>query len=365
MPDNDPYLTRIHTLLEHEGQLHLPTLARMWLEKLTEVGLQNADCSSGAVAKEPGSYRPRAESLYSDVYPIRLEGSREVVFIKLNGPRSEHGYKALEVLDTPLRTDKAILAALTTLEARELDFRRMDDSFILDAIDLRRVWSKPPDEQDSSEEGTEPLYSTLEELSLLEEPETFPYQLKQIGPIFALEYVVTLLRHYRPEFDELPREEQIDLVKAGCERVNNFLKALRHLVSFLEYGAAGKKLASGREDAARDMRAAELKDVEGLTAPKLGDLLGIEKPDSDKDRRTNSTANDIAKRGRRLLVNNLGEGFWREAVEAKREERKRHLSLSEQEQAIEWLAEELGVTSEQAWGLIERARSEWRTDATE
>jgi hypothetical protein len=362
-PDTDPYLLRIRTLLECEGELHMLTLARMWLEKLAEVGLHEADHASKAVAKEPGSYRPRAEPLHTGIYPIRLEGSREVVFIKLNSFRSEHGYKALEILDSPLRTDKAILAALTVLEARQLERpSRMEDSLVREALDLRRYWSEPPDDQDMPEVEKEPRYSTLEELSLLEEPEVLLYQLKKVGPIPTLEFVVAILRHYRPEFDELPREEQVSLVKAGCERVNNFLKALNHLVSFLEYGAAGKKLASSREDAARDMRAAELQDVERLTAPKLGDLLGIEKPKSDKDRRTNSTANDIAKRGRRLLVNNLGEEFWSKAVEAKKEERQRHSSLSEEEQAIEWLAEELGITCEQAWDLIERARSRQKTD---
>jgi hypothetical protein len=38
----------------------------------------------------------------------------------------------------------------------------------------------------------------------------------------ALEYVATLLRHYRPEFDALPCSERVTLLKDGCRRVKTF-----------------------------------------------------------------------------------------------------------------------------------------------
>jgi hypothetical protein len=42
----------------------------------------------------------------------------QIVWLKLDGPRSpERGYREISVSDEPLRTDAAILAALTALGA--------------------------------------------------------------------------------------------------------------------------------------------------------------------------------------------------------------------------------------------------------
>ena len=46
----------------------------------------------------------------------------QIVWLKLDGPRSpERGYREISVSDEPLRTDAAILAALTALEGKQLD----------------------------------------------------------------------------------------------------------------------------------------------------------------------------------------------------------------------------------------------------
>jgi len=43
----------------------------------------------------------------------------QIVWLKLDGPRSpERGYREISVSDEPLRTDAAILAALTALEGK-------------------------------------------------------------------------------------------------------------------------------------------------------------------------------------------------------------------------------------------------------
>jgi Mn-dependent DtxR family transcriptional regulator len=86
-----------------------------------------------------------------------------------------------------------------------------------------------------------------------------------------LEYVAAVLRHSRPEFDTLPYSERVALLKEGCRRVNEVLESLRKWERFLEYGVPERDLRPKLEKAARDVRAAELRDIEGLSNPKIGE----------------------------------------------------------------------------------------------
>jgi hypothetical protein len=119
--DEHPNHRRFVAFAKGGGRLHLPTLARLWLQKLTDVGLYEVDRSSGSPPKELASYYPRAEPLHTDIYSVKLSDSREVLWLKPNGRRSKRGYRSVEVLDTPLQTNTAILAALTALEAKLVD----------------------------------------------------------------------------------------------------------------------------------------------------------------------------------------------------------------------------------------------------
>lgn len=222
------------------------------------------------------------EPLHADVVPIELKDSREVLWLKLNGRRSERGYKRAEVLDAFMSTDRAILAALTALEAKEIKTKELDESLIEREIDsLNEKWPEPGDE--SYEEIVQELVQAVDDglvQALEEDMREFrhPYDNPQVHAMHTLAYVVALLRYYRPEFDNLLREERIALVKEGCKRVVKFLQALRHLEAFLEHWAPEQDLKSKVEDAARDIKAAELQDVEGLSNPQLGKRLGIDPP---------------------------------------------------------------------------------------
>ena len=116
--DEDPYLARAQAIAKGEGRLIFSTLASIWLSILSEVGLRGIDPSTGSPPKEEATYHPKAGPLYSYTLPVRLNDSREVLWLKLNGRRSEQGYRMIQILDAPLRTNTAILAALTALEGR-------------------------------------------------------------------------------------------------------------------------------------------------------------------------------------------------------------------------------------------------------
>jgi DNA-directed RNA polymerase specialized sigma24 family protein len=91
-----------------------------------------------------------------------------------------------------------------------------------------------------------------------------------------------LLHYYRPSYDSLSREEQRDLVDATVERVNAFLKASRQLVEFLEYGVPNRKQRAALQDANRDVRAAVLSEVEGLSSPRIAERFGLSLSDAYK-----------------------------------------------------------------------------------
>jgi hypothetical protein len=344
--DEPPHRRRAAALYKDDGRLHLhlPTLARLWLQKLAEVGLYEIDRSSGSPPKELASYYPRAEPLHTDIYPVKLSDSREVLWLKLNGRRSERGYRSVEVLDTPLRTNTSILAALTAVEAQPIDTEL-----------LSKVLShkKAP--------FNEPIMLHVRDLPRELKREFLSLIVDHPTP----DYVVALLRYYRPEFDDLPHKEKLALIEEGCARINTFLGALRHLEAFLEYGVPEQDLRSRMEKAQEDIKAAELKDVEGLSNPTIGKILGIFPTPSDQERRENSQVRTSVKRGRPLLIDAFGEEGWRKQVEAKKVERDWFFSLDEEERDILLFADELGISVEEARTVFDITKNEQEQDSAD
>jgi len=162
-PYEDPFRHRLSTLLSNKGKLDLPTLARRWLRELADVGLQEVDRSSGSPAKESAIYYPRAEPLHSGIVPITLEGSREVLWLKLDGRRSEQGYKRAEILDTPVSTDKAILAALTALEGKEIESEGLDEALFERVLDSSKEEWPELSEEERRQVWDEDIIKTLDD----------------------------------------------------------------------------------------------------------------------------------------------------------------------------------------------------------
>jgi len=174
----------------------------------------------------------------------------------------------------------------------------------------------------------------------------------------TLEYVVALLRHYRPEFDDLPREEKHGLIVGCCRRVSALLEASKQLGAFLEYGAPDKDLRAPLEEVERYVRAAELKDVEGLSDRKIGEILGIEPAPSDEIRRQNSNVRHAVKQGKRLFTDAWGEEEWEKRAESKRNESEWFLSLTEEGQRWVKFADSEGLSFEEAIRLARETKGE-------
>jgi hypothetical protein len=103
----------------------LRAFAREWLEELLRVGYYGMEESLGLPLKQQaGTLSPSHKSppVYGESYPVRFEGTRQTIWLNLEGPRCrEGGYRRITVSEEPLRTDGAIFAALTALEGRPLD----------------------------------------------------------------------------------------------------------------------------------------------------------------------------------------------------------------------------------------------------
>ena len=309
------------------GTDYLPELAEEWLAELSRVGYRGMvpfrSHDSGISWRVPTKEQPdRLESTVSDnlgarkdAYAVVPEDSRQVLSLQLNGQRSsKRGYREVRVSDKPIRTDTAIVSALTALEGRALNVEELRESF----------------EQD----GT-----SFDESLYVEE--TINY-----GPL-PLDYVLLLLRYHRPDFSLLSREEKSGLLVHTCARINQFLDALRKLMSFLEYGTPSGQAKAPTRDADKDVRATTLRDVVGLTYREIGEELDVPPPKDFEFKGDYPRVRQMVIRGRKILVLALGEDGWRRHIEAMKAEAKRWNSLSVVEQEVEdWV--EYGLPYEEA-----------------
>jgi hypothetical protein len=112
-----------------ESWSDLSELARLWLNELNDVGLRTIDPLSEAPQKQLNPRRPEMEPEEGQLYPARVDEHRQVFWLKLDGPRTSRGrksgYKSIKVFDRPLRTQMAIIGALTVLETGPIDTERL------------------------------------------------------------------------------------------------------------------------------------------------------------------------------------------------------------------------------------------------
>jgi hypothetical protein len=272
--------------------LTLEELASAWLSELADVGLPGPNPDTETSPKQAGSRRPELDPHQDKLLPVPVGSSRQLLWLNTDGPPTYNGYKSVEVLDKPLRTQTAIISLLTVLEANPIDLDGLEENLSQD---------------DSS------LSCTLQS--------------------FELRYVLHLLRYYRPSFDELTRQDKLNLIEETCKRVNTFLKASRQLVQFLDFGVPGSDLRPAIENANRDVKAAVLKDVEGLKSRQIAERLGLSS-DKYKIKGGNRTVDKMIERGRELLESALGEDGWHERVKVMKEDAEWFRNLSAEQRGL-------------------------------
>ncbi len=300
---------RLHEngLAEHPN---LPELAMEWFQEI---------CNNiGPLPHELWFSRRRPQDEYLEgappwvYYEDRLEtppldevnririGDSQTLLVWRDRERTSVGYKPTVVRDEFFRIDMSILAVLTLMEGS----------------------------------GVEPKGS--------------PYAYE--GTEAELDYPKALLRYYRPDFDGLPPNQQKVLMAETYFRVYDVLEALRNLMAYLEYADPGYGLTRRPlQNPARDVRAAELKHIEGLKNYEVAlrleaEGLSLEPPKTYRDttdykEKYGRNARESAKRGVKILEAALGEEGWKDRVEKSRKAMKRWDDLDADDRLVERLAD--------------------------
>jgi hypothetical protein len=151
----------------------------------------------------------------------------------------------------------------------------------------------------------------------------------------AFEFVRDLLRYYRPDFDDIPRDEQVALIGHQCSRIRKALKAIKNVVEFAEFGTPDGKLNPAAKDAYRDISAARLYDVERCTYKEIAEYFGEpSRSPSSEDKHDYPTTRQRVARGRKLLKQAYGDEGWSELVEFLRHDANVFERLPEE---VKWL----------------------------
>jgi hypothetical protein len=245
----------------------------------------------------------------------------------------DSGYRRAKLfLETP-RVEQAVVAALTALNGREVDPRRVRRSI----------------------HASEWQQEALRSLTKGEPRPEPPPEIKgaTVGDVSAgcsLRYVQLLLRHYRPDFDSMTKEERVALTTRFVEHANEYLDALRKLSACLQYGHPYRGLPNTpMKQAARDVRAAELRDIEELTYKEIGARLGVKPYKHDADRNDNTAVRTrCVPNGRNILKKVLGlddEGY-NEYFQARKAEAQKWSSLPKSRRWAELFAQDAEIPTE-------------------
>ena len=162
-----------------------------------------------------------------------------------------------------------------------------------------------------------------------------------------LEYGNDIIRQYQPDFDYTESEEQAYFLLLALERLN---KVREQLQGFREYlgmrGQTRRKAVPPVKEPERDIRAAILQDIIGMSSRDIGETLGFKPPKDLHIKRENAAVRAAARRGRQLLEYYFGADEWRQKVERMREERARWLAMeNEPKKQIYYLLAEYHGTS--------------------
>jgi hypothetical protein len=222
--------------------------------------------------------------------------------------------RARVTLDAP-RVEQAIIASLAALHGDSVE--KKDLLHVREAL-LGARWYRQAFEASRQGEPLPEVSSAMESITANVTLQGLDY-----------EYAEDLLRHYRSDFDDMPDTDQAALVRGVLEKTNSFLSSLRELTLYVQHGHPYKGLPNTPiKEAARDMRAAELKDIENLSYAEIGRRVDVGQTPSDKSKGDNTRVRTrIVPQGRAYFEKALGEEDYKEYVRSSKAERARRLSL--------------------------------------
>ncbi len=332
--------TELLGLSMKDGEVHIPTLAQRVLDELILIG--------------PTHVKDAAPP--ENIRRVKV-GEKQEVWIRFDTYRGDEGYMAVEAVDAP-ESDAAILAAMTAFLIEPIDHERLTEALQFWFSEARVDREKEAERlRKKIEEGQAATYDDFDllfkiQLELIDKA-------KRVSPL--LHYVLPLLEYHRPELREYPLQERYKYALKAVDHVNDFLRSLRNLQGFLEYGAPDRKLTPAIKQPQRDVRAAVLRDVDGLSYREIGERLDVPPPPDFAIKKEHQTVRKMVENGKLMLKEAFGEEGWRDRAKAMKAEKAWWQSLSSAEQQKEREAEsialDLGIPIEEARQQVERKDS--------
>ncbi len=345
--DLDDPLAEFPPVSMRDGEVHVPTLARKVLEELLLLGLSHVKDT------EPPENIRRV-----------TVGERQEVWLRFDTYRDDEGYMALDVVDAP-RSDAAILAAMMAFLMKPVERERINRAvafrFSEAYADLKKQSNEPWEERqegqgfylqdlDLQDLDIEQILSTAKNAAVL---------LRNAQQLLPLHFVFSLISYYRPEIQRYSGQDSYEHALKATDHINDFLRSLRNLQNFLEYGVVDqKRLTPAIKHPQRDVRAAVLHEVDGLSYPAIGEHMGLPDPPNIDIKKDHPTVRKMVATGRLVLEGAFGKEGWQDRVRAMKAEKARWQSLSpadqEKEHEVERYALEWGIPLEEARRQIGR-----------
>jgi hypothetical protein len=288
--------------------------------------------------------------------------SGQIMRLLLDATRTEQGYRGAEVFVGPSRTEDAYVAAVLALHGEEME--REGDKKNRQSDEMARaskaiLFFELMRAHRTDEAARNAVSQAMKDLHLYKE-----------GPVKATDFfeglrltpVYELLRYFRPELDDMSEKERIELLERTISYINDYLKALRRLTAFLQYGKAGAYEGLPTKQvtqAAKQVRAAEFRELvrtergDPLPYAKIGKLLG-EKPTPGQALRSyEGRIKRMVEAGTDILKQALGEQGYRAHMEEKRAELEHWQTLSEEKQSEIHMEENFGVSPGDAYSVVD------------
>jgi hypothetical protein len=298
---------------------------------------------------------------------IVRHSSGQVMRLLLNAKRTEQGYRGAEVLVGPSRTEEAYVAAMLALKGEEME--REGDKKNRQSNEMaqgsKAILLLELMRSDSTDEAAaDAVYQAIKDLHLYKEG---VLRLTDFFDGLRLTPLYELLRYFRPEYDDLSEKERIELLERTIGYVNEYLKTLRRLTAFLQYGEAGAYEGLPTKQvtqAAKQVRAAEFRELVRteqcalLPYRKIGQLLGEKPKPGQATRSYEARISRMVKAGKGILKQALGKEGYRAYMEEKRAELEHWQTLSEDEQNAIHMEENFGISARDAYQIVDH--NDWR-----
>jgi hypothetical protein len=304
-----------------------------------------------------------SDALKEDKNSKKVQHSNgQVMRLLLNATRTEQGHRGAEVLVGPSRTEEAYVAAALALKGEEMERegdkkdRQSDEmaqaSKAILFFELMRL-----DRTDGAARDT--VYQAMRDLHLYKES---PPRATDFIEGLRLTPAYELLRYFRPELDQMNERERIELIERTIGYINDYLKALRRLTAFLQYGKAGAYEGLPTKQvtqAAKQVRAAEFRELvkteQGAPLPyaKIGKLLGEKPTPGQAPRSYEARISRMVEVGKGILKQALGEQGYRDYMEEKRAELEHWQTLSEDEQGKIHMEGTFGFAPGDAYEIVD------------